>query len=166
MKRMLVLLVSILVISSVAMADHIGVYGDENGQSCNLGAPGLTTTPTIIDTTTSGATGSRFKVTLPAGSTFLGFNTPFPEIGDLPGDQSLGYGGCYTGSIVLGTIVAAVTAGTVEVLPADNFASIIYTDCSFGELNATGGKGYVGSGDCLALAVEPPTWGRVKSLYR
>ena len=42
--------------------------------------------------------------------------------------------------------------------------NIIYTDCSFGEHPATGGIGYVGH-DC-PIAVEPATWGKVKSLYR
>ncbi len=166
MMRMLLLLVSLLLISSVAMADNIGVYSDATGSSCYLGAPGVfSATVTIIQKFSEGATGSRFKVMLPDGSSFFGFNTPYVPVGTLPNDLSLGYGTCLSGSIVLGTILAIYSAGLVQVLPADNFADIIYTDCSFAELPATGGYGTVGS-QCDTGAVEPSTWGGVKALYR
>jgi hypothetical protein len=168
MKRMLLLLVSLLLISSVAMADHIGLYRDATGGSCYLGAPGqFNPNVAIIHKFTQGATGSRFKATFPAGTSFFGFNTPYVPIGLLTGDLSLGYGQCLSGSIVLGTINAIYGAGTAQILPADAFAYILYTDCSFGEYPATGGNAYIGgTGQCYPFAVEPSTWGSVKALYR
>ncbi len=168
MKKVLLLMVAALMISSVAMADHFGVYSDATGSSCALGAanvfnPGAT----VIHKFTLGATGSRFKVTLPAGTSFFGFNTTFVPIGVLTSDLSLGYGQCLTGSIPLGTITAIYAAGTLSVLPADAFATIIYTDCNFGEYPATGGTAYVGgTGPCNEVATEQSTWGNVKALYR
>jgi hypothetical protein len=168
MKRMLLLLVSLLLISSVAMADHIGIYSDANGSSCNLGAPGFSSTATIIHKFNLGATGSRFKATFPAGTSFFVFATSYTTIGVLTSDLSLGYGTCVFGSIVLGNIVALLTPGKLEILPADAKAHIVYTNCIFEELVGTGGTACVGCGDdpCSVLPVEPSTWGGVKALYR
>ncbi len=167
MKRMLLLLVSLLLISSVAMADHIGIYSDATGSSCYLGPAGaFNPTATIIQKFSSGATGSRFKASLPVGSNFFGFNTPYVPVGVLTSDLSLGYGTCLAGSIVLGTVIAIYGPGQVNIVPAETFPNIIYTNCSFGEFPATGGTGYVGSGECNDFAVEASTWGGVKALYR
>jgi len=171
MKKVLLLMVAVLMISSVAMADeHIGVYTDGTGTSCTLGNiagqffPGAT----VVQRTTTGATGSRFKVTFPVGTAFFGFNTPFVPVGALNTDLSLGYGSCITGTIVLGTINAIYGAGTGTLEKADLQPKIIYTDCNFGEYEATGGFFYVnGTGPCEPIiATEPSTWGQVKSLYR
>jgi hypothetical protein len=166
MKKVLLLMVAVLMISSVAMANHFGVYTDATGASCLL-APGFTSTATVIEKFSNGSTGSRFKVTLPAGSSFFSFSSPWTPIGALTSDLSLGYGGCQNGSIVLGQIVAILNPGQMDVLPADGFPSIIYTDCSFGEYPATGGNAYVGTqGNCNEVATEQSTWGSVKALYR
>jgi hypothetical protein len=166
MKRMLLVLVSLLLLSSVAMADHIGVYSDAGGSSCYLGAPGVfSAMATVIHKFSEGATGSRFKVMFPAGTTFFAFNTSLVPVGSLPNDLSLGYGTCLSGSIVLGTILAIYSAGLVQVLPSDLFTDIIYTDCSFAELPASGGYATVGS-QCDAGAIEASTWAGVKALYR
>jgi len=170
MKKVLLLMVAVLMVSSVAMADSIGVFSDNTGSSCALGniAGQFSPTATIIHTSPGGATGSRFKVTFPAGTAFFGFNSPFVPVGALNTDLSLGYGSCITGSIVLGTINAIYGAGTGKLEKADLQSQIIYTDCSFGEYPATGGYFYVNStGPCTDIvATEPSTWGQVKSLYR
>lgn len=167
MKKVLLLMVAALMISSVAMAgSHFGVYADGTANSCVL-APGFTSTAAVVEKFSAGSTGSRFKVVLPAGSSFFSFNTTFVPIGTLTSDLSLGYGQCLNGTIPLGTIVAILNPGTISVLPADAFANIIFTDCSFGEYNGTGGFAYVGgTGDCGEVATESTTWGQVKSLYR
>jgi hypothetical protein len=167
MKKVLLLMVAVLMISSVAMAGgHFGVYTDANANSCLL-APGFTSTATVVEKFSAGSTGSRFKVILPAGSSFFSFNTTFVPIGTLTSDLSLGYGTCLNGTIPLGQIVAILNPGTIQVLAADNFSTIIYTDCSFGEYPATGGLAYVGTtGDCGEVATENSSWGQVKSLYR
>ena len=169
MKKVLLLMVAVLMVSNVAMANHFGVYNDSSGSSCVLSAtPGqFSSTATAIEKFSLGSTGSRFKITLPPGSSFFGFQTTFVPIGVMTSDLSLGYGQCLSGSIVLGTINAIYTAGTLSVLPADGFPNIIYTDCSFGEYPATGGNAYVGTtGPCNEVATEQSTWGNVKALYR
>jgi hypothetical protein len=167
MKKVLLLMVAILMVSSVAMADVIGLYTDASGASCAL-APGFNTTATVVHKFTAGATGSRFKATLPAGSNFFSFATGFVPIGSLINDLSLGYGQCLTGSFALGTIVAILGVGAGDVLPADGFPNIIYTDCNFGEYPANGGHFWVGTpptGAC-EVATAQSTWGQVKALYR
>lgn len=166
MKKVLLLMVAVLMISSVAMADHIGVYVDGNGASCVL-APGFTSTASVIEKFSAGSTGSRFKVTLPAGSNFFSFSTIYTPVGSMTTDLSLAYGTCIPGSIVLGQIVAILGAGSGAVLPADLQANIIYTNCVFAEIPATGGTYYSGTtGSCNEVATEPTTWGQVKALYR
>lgn len=168
MKKVLLLMVAVLMISSVAMADHFGVYSDGSGASCALGAAGaFNPNGTVIEKFSLGSTGCRFKVAFPAGTAVFGFNTPYVPVGAIQTDLSLAYGTCLTGSIVLGTINAIYGAGQGDVLAADLQPAIIYTDCSFGEYHATGGSFYVGNqGDCHEVATEPTTWGSVKALYR
>ena len=166
MKRSLLLTAALVVVANAALADHIGIFTDASGASCNF-APGFTTTATIVHQFSSGATGSRFKLTLPAGSNFFAFNTPYVPIGSLTSDLSLGYGQCLVGAFALGSIVAVLSPGIMQVTAADNFPNIIYTDCNFGELPASGGAGEVGSSIChCCFAVESSTWGKVKALYR
>lgn len=171
MKRKLLLLSCLLVISSASWADeHIGVFSDATGSSCALGniAGQFSSTATVMHRSTTGATGSRFKVTFPVGTAFFGFNTPYVPVGALNTDLSLGYGSCLQGWFVLGTINAIYAAGTGVVEKADLQPIILYTDCVFAELPATGGIFTVGSSSFCGQStpVEPSTWGSVKALYR
>jgi hypothetical protein len=167
MKKVLLLMVAVLMISSVAMADHFGIYADPTGASCAL-ATGFTTTSTVIEKFSLGSTGCRLSVdNLPTGGSFFAFSTAWTPVGDIHSDLSLGYGTCQTGSIVLGSFVAIFGPSTLHVLPAQGFTNIIFTDCTFGQHNATGGTAYVGgTGPCGEVATEPSTWGQVKALYR
>jgi len=170
MKKLLLLTLCLSLLSSAAWADHFGVYSDGTGSSCNLGniAGQFSPSATVIHKFTTGATGSRFKVTFPAGTAFFGFNTPFVPVGALNTDLSLGYGTCISGSIILGTINAIYGAGQGQVEKADLQPIILYTNCLFAELPATGGTFYVGqTGFCpeQSTPVEPSTWGSVKALY-
>ena len=171
MKKLLLLTMGLVMVASAALADDIGVYSDATGTSCDLGAAGqFSPTATVIHKFSTGATGSRFKVTFPAGTAFFGFNTPYVPVGALNTDLSLGYGQCLNGLIVLGTINAIYGVGLGQVEKADLQAMILYTNCLFAELPATGGKFVVGSGNgnyyCGETPVEPSTWGSVKALYR
>ena len=169
MKKFLLLTMCLLLVSSAALADHIGVYSDATASSCDLGAAGqFNPNATVIHRFTTGATGSRFKVTFPAGTAFFGFNTPYVPVGALNTDLSLGYGQCLNGSIVLGTINAIYAPGTGQVEKADLQSIILYTNCLFAELPATGGPFTVASGGniCASTPVEQSTWGSVKALYR
>jgi len=168
MRKALLLAISILLIASTAIADHIGIYRDSSGQSCRLD-PGYSTNGTIIHKFSLGATGSTFRVDLShaPGSTFIAFHSPFVPIGDLPTGISIGYGGrCTTGNIVVGTIEAMLSPGYLEVAPKIGFTVIEYTDCA-GMYSATGGRAFIGDdGDCVTVATEQSTWGHVKALYR
>lgn len=168
MKRALLVTICALMISSAALADHIGVYGDATGTSCNVGPAGFNSTATLIHQFTLGATGSRFRVILPPGSTFISFATPYTAVGDFLTDYELAYGSCMAGSIVLGTIVANLTNGLVAVVPPDGWTHIDAVNCSFEYVWATNSAAQVGGmyGPCNSLAVEPSTWGSVKALYR
>lgn len=166
MKKVLLLMVAALMISSVAMADHIGVYADATGASCDIPV-GFQSNVSVIHKFSAGGTGSRWSLPLPAGTNFFSFSTPFTPVGNMLTDLSLGYGQCLNGSIVLGQIVAILTPGAIQVVAAQGFPGIIYTNCSFAELPATGGSGYIGgTGNCNEVATEPSTWGQVKALYR
>jgi len=167
MKRSLFLLISLLLISSVAMADHIGIYRDATGASCSLDA-GFTFSTAVVHKFSLGATGSRFKVTFPAGSTFFALDTPYSGTGDFQHDYEIAYGSCMTGSFVVGSIVAILLPGILAVLPPDTFTHADVVDCSFNYVAASTGAAYVGSTntDCGPVAAEPTTWGSLKALYR
>jgi len=167
MKKVLLLMVAILMVSSVAMADVIGMYTDASASQCNL-ASGFNTTGTVVHKFTAGATGSRFKVIFPAGTSFFSFATPFVPIGNLTSDLSLGYGQCLNGSFALGTIVAILAPGLGSVTAADAFPTIIYTNCDFGEFPASGNNFGVATdpGPCDPNPTNQSTWGQVKALYR
>ena len=44
--------------------------------------------------------------------------------------------------------------------------SVIFTDCTFTDKIATGGRASVGGSDCNPNGVDTATWGEIKSLYR
>jgi hypothetical protein len=165
MRKVLLFVVAGLMISSAAMADNISVYSDCTGASCEL-AVGFTSTAAVVHKFTTGATGSRFKCVLPAGSSFFSFATGFTPVGNLMTDLSVGYGTCLTGTICIGSIVAILNPGTLSTTAADGFASIIYTDCVFAEKPAFGGDAYVGTTGQCPLPTQQSTWGSVKALYR
>lgn len=161
-----------LMIASVAMAvDQIGVFTDALGTSCNLGniAGQFSSSATVMHRYTPGATGSRFKINFPPGTAFFGMPTQYVSIGVVQSDISFAYGGCVSGSIIIGQINAIYQSGVGQVVPADSFSDILFTDCSFAEKTATGLKFSVGppGPDCVEpIATEASTWGSVKALYR
>ena len=170
MKKVLLLMVAVLMVSAVAAnaIEHIGIYVDAAGTSCTL-ASGFNPNVYVVEKSDGGSTGSRFKVLPGAGNSILAFNTPWVPVGNISNDLSLAYGSCQNGAFSLGTILMSLAGpGNLQVVAADAFASIIYTDCSFGEHPATGGKAYVTvTGNCEEpVATQPTTWGQVKSLYR
>jgi hypothetical protein len=167
MKKVLLLMVAVLMIASVATADVIGVYTDATASSCVLAA-GFTSSATVIHKFTAGATSSRWKIAFPAGTQFFSFATAFVPIGSPVNDLALGYGQCLSGSFALGTLVAILTPGQMDVLAADGFPEILYTDCNFGEHPGFGGHAYVAvtAGPCDPNASQNSTWGQVKALYR
>jgi hypothetical protein len=165
MRKLLLFVVAGLMISSAAMADNISVYSDCTGASCEL-AVGFTSTVAVVHKFTTGATGVRFKATLPDGSSFFSFSTSYVPLGSLTSDLSVGYGQCLVGTICVGNIVAILNPGTLSTTAADGFTTIIYTDCVFAEKPAFGGDAYVGTTGQCPLPTQQSTWGSVKALYR
>ena len=173
MKKVLLLMVAVLMVSSVAMADHIGFYLDSGGTSCLI-APGghfAGTDCYVIHKFTTGATGSRWKLNLPAGSSIFAFSpsSGFSPLGTVQSDMSVGYGGCQTGTLVLGACIGNLVAGSGAVVAADLQTDVLITDCDFVQKPASGGTftiGAAGPAPCGEVATEPTTWGQVKALYR
>jgi len=168
MKKVLLLMVAALMISSVAMADHIGIYSDATGSSCSL-LGGFTQGSTVIHKQTPGTTGSRWYLdsSLLVGSIFA-FTANYTTVGSYTNDLSVAYGPCVPGPVVIGTILMSATGGSLSIKPAQGFLTIIVTACDFGESPASGGTAYIGTtGNCFEpLATEQSTWGQVKALYR
>jgi len=176
MKRLLVLTVLSLFIASAALADHIGIYSDDSGSSCNLTPTiPLTETTAVIHKFAVGTVGSRFKVDTSAttGVNLLGIATTFVPIGSVSSDLSVMYGSCLSGSIVVGHLqifwLGGTPAGTLSVVKTPLYATVLFRDCANVDYPATGGHATInGTGsDCgEPLAVESSTWGSVKALYR
>src|SRR5678816_2708478 len=73
--------------SSTALADHIGVYSDNTGSSCQLGPAGqFNSGATVIHKFAAGATGSWFDIELPAATSFFSFSSPFSPIPNVTTD--------------------------------------------------------------------------------
>ena len=167
MKTLLLVLGITLGLTGVARADHITVAADAEGVQCYFADIGFNDQIFVVHKFSQGATTSRFKVVFPPGSAFFGFISSYSTIGLLTSDMSVGYGTCLTGSWVIGTAVAVLYAGIMEVQPANAFPTIVYSDCNFSEYVATGGRADVATGFCLCcIPTEPTTWGEVKALYR
>jgi len=169
MKKVLLLTLACLMISSVAMADHLGVYSDCTGSSCLLAAGFNNGATAVVHKFSLGATYSRWKTTFPAGSNVFGFTTQnsYPFIGNSATDISVAYGTCISGSFCIGTFTAILAPGEVVLSAADGQPTVLWADCDFGEFAGTGGSAWVGlTGDCREVATEQSTWGSVKALYR
>jgi hypothetical protein len=184
MKRFALLFLIVLAVAAPAFAQYpdgltgdISVYADDQGNSCDVLAPGgggLVTYYIVHKFSDGGsATGARFKATFPAGLSFVTFSTTFVPIGNLATDLSLGYGTCNSTTISLGSILCISAAPSpacsyISIAAADNFSDPITTDCLFGEYKVEVGQAIVNNdGSCPCnIATQSSTWGKVKSLYR
>lgn len=169
--KLLLLVTSILLVANVAMADHIGIYTDATGSSCQL-APGFTTSPTVIQMLNPGSVGSQFAISAAnaPGSTILAFSSPYQSVCVNPPCPFL-YGGCLSGSIVIGTITAILgSTGYIEIIGAGTNPTPLVVGCNNAVQTAFAGQGWLSpvQGECPpgALPTESSTWGSVKALYR
>jgi hypothetical protein len=173
MKRPLLLTIGMLFLASAALADHIGIYADDTGTSCNLTtSPPLNQASAVIHKFSAGAHGSRFKIDMSAATgiaSFIGFvvPNPFTPIGDARTDMTVQYGSCMSGSFLVGHLQllwGATPAGTISVVKPDGFTSVLHFDCADVEHPATGGYatiGGVGSTCGEPTAAEASPWGSV-----
>jgi hypothetical protein len=162
----MLLMVFAVMISTAAMADHIGIYSDETGGTCFLGS-GLKTHVTIIEKYSLGSTGCRFSTTMGVNQ-FFAFNSLYATIGIATSDITVQYGECLSGNIVVGTAVMNLIADKIYIHPAQGQTQVLFSDCLFVNQKATWGAGVVTGSEpgMYQVATEPGTWGRVKSLYR
>ena len=169
MKTLLLVLGILLAITSGANADVIGVFTDATGDLCMFNT-GFNTQITFMHKFSLGTTASRFKIVWPAGSSFLSFQAanPYVPIGSLNSDITIGYGQCKTGSFVIGTALAILAFGVIEVQPADPITDVLYYNCSYVEhISSTSWASVAQPWNCYCcVPTEPTTWGQVKALYR
>lgn len=184
MKRIALLTICLVALAAPAFSQainplvgDISMYNDDQGSNCNIVANGggAFLQPYMIQKFSNGggATGLRFKITVPTGMSIVGFGTIYVPIGDVKGDLSLAYGVCQQSQFVVGqlqvlSLSASPACSYISVVAADNFANPIATDCNFGEYPIKVGQAIVNSdGSCpCSIATEPTSWGKVKSLYR
>jgi opacity protein-like surface antigen len=183
MKRFALLVVLLMALATPVFAINgvgdIGIFADDQGNSCEIAALGSPAPFNIyiVHKFLPGeeSTGSRFKVSFPAGIIFFAFsaNPSMVPGGTLTSDQTIGYGSCVTANTSLGfALVQAPSAVTecsyVSVLGSDFTGLVQATNCSFEEFIAGAGQGIVNPNDgCRCnIATHQSTWGKVKSLYR
>jgi hypothetical protein len=63
-------------------------------------------------------------------------------------------------------MLSYLSAGQIHVRAANGTSNILYTNCAFTDIVATGGQASVGNEQCMAAGTQSATWGQVKSLYR
>lgn len=180
MKRFALMVFLMLALASPAFAlngvGDISAYSDDQGNSCEFINPAGLVNVHLIHKFKVGeeSTGARFKVVFPAGMVFVAFipNNALVPGGNLLEDMTIGYGGCQTAQLYLGSglVNAAAPAPCSYIsLGPSNFTGLAQaTDCIFEEK-------IVGIGQAIAnpeagcqcnIATEQSTWGKVKSLYR
>jgi len=167
MKRVLCLAAVLLLVASVALADHVGLYADDAGEDwCML--PGFYggTGAAIIQKFSTGTYGSRWSLQLPEGSSYFDFLSSYSTTGSVTSDFSVATGECLDGDILLGHLIASLTIGTAWVVPAQTQTDILWFDCEGTGHPGTGGATYIWLGGSCINATESSTWGRVKALYR
>jgi hypothetical protein len=187
MKKVLLMTLALMMVASVALADHIGVYADQAGTDCDLNTlsfPPTNNTLYIVHKFNAGSTASQFKVTDTSGLFATTQTTPYLSIGTWNTDLSLAYGGCVIGDHVLMTLnflffgsPAPTCANTLEIGPAPTSpipGSVALVDCATPSGNlepVTAGRAYVTGGcidpaNCNPTGTASKTWGGIKALYR
>jgi hypothetical protein len=178
---LLIALVAFAYVTPALAQDRIELSAARDATACSISEP---VSPPIVQihvfvTGPVATTGVRFRVPKPAcwvGATWLGdaIQPGMGAIGTSQTDWSVAFGACaptpaYIGAVSYLISGQALPCCEVLVLPAGQF---VFTDCAFREFALAEGTRVIvnpnGSCTCqnLTLAVQPTTWGRVKSLYR
>jgi hypothetical protein len=122
-----------------------------------------------------GATGVEFSAPKPSCFTgmYLSDTRPFPvTIGGSQTGVSIGFGTCQQPPVHVLTINYYGYGTTppdcqYRTLPHPVGGEVAMVDCNDNLLYLDGGGGYINSpeGDCETVAIEPRTWGSIKSLF-
>jgi hypothetical protein len=141
----------------------------------------------------SGATAARFRVALGPGvtMTYVSESSPYTAVGYALAGMSVCFGGCLTGEPLLASLTfmsysTDASCSEVRIVPHPNAQTIEVQKCN-GSTVAAYGKpleivphgtipclcptphlfpGTPMPFDCMTVAAESTTWGRVKALYR
>ena len=178
--KILIALVLCLVVARPSFAeDKVELFVDEGRTSCQLEdhAPGMVTLHVFL-TGPDAATLVGLRARVPAcwsGATWVSDQTDYTFIGGSQGEWSVAFGQCLTPPVHVGeiTIVTSGTAPSCCQMTIEQPVSfpLQIVDCGFAEVNAAVGQAVTinANAGCqcnIPVAVEPSTWGRVKSLYR
>jgi hypothetical protein len=163
---------------TAAQTDEIGLFVDTGFENCKLSdtSPGVLSVY-VVHSTSSGATGSQFKLQTGSGVmlSYLGETSPFPlVIGNTQSGISVGYGSCQYSDILVSTIsyYAAGTSATCASIwvvpdPASLQGYIEVVSCSSSRYEAAGSLLVInsdGSCDCGPMSRDT-NWGRIKDIY-
>ena len=187
MKRILLLTMAVLCVSSLASAQYnpgsIDIYSDVGQASCDFAdGPGAIVRVYFYHTHTDGATASQWMLDLPASTSWMHFGdiwTVTTVIGSSIGGVSIGYGACqgsigdfYLGSATFQAATLSEVCGLMSIVPDPVALSglIEIIDCQgFPEKHtlAAAGQGRLNSdGSCnCSVPVQETTWGGIKALY-
>jgi hypothetical protein len=134
-------------------AGTIGIFSDPQASGCNLFDQGSgLVTAYVVHVLTSGASGSQFAAPMPPcmrGVTYLGEASAFPvTLGTTQTGVSIGYGSCYSGTILLLTVrffgtgqsdpccvypvVSDADGGQTEIIVVDCVPSFLFSKISLG----------------------------------
>jgi hypothetical protein len=168
-----------LLAGPASAGNKIDLYSDAARSSCELtdqsAGPALEVVYVFM-TGPEQSTGVRFKAARPAcwvGASFVGNVSNYLTIGTTEVDYSVGFGACIQPPIMLGQInfVGTGLGGSCCEMTASPGFEFVHTDCNFAEHAIVAGQKLVinptAACRCQSpVAVEPSSWGRVKSLYR
>ena len=177
---LLSVLVGVVSLAGTGVAqERIELFADAGRTACDVAdhQPSVVTLHVFL-TGPDTATLAGFKAQIPAcwtGATWLADVTDYVSIGTSQGEMSVAFGQCLAPPVHVAQIMIA-TSGTAP--GCCNYAiqqpvsfPLQYVDCGFAEINAAPGQSVTinATASCpcmLPVAVQPTTWGSVKSLYR
>ena len=179
MKKSLLLALTLLCISSLAMAQagSVGIFMDAAGLNCNLNNAAGFAQFHCVHVNSPGATACQFSVQVVGTPlTFIGQMSAYNLIGTAPFGVAVAYGMCKVSPIdaLTATYMGVSAPCNMIKIVADPTAvppGIYMTDCVTPIPNlliATGGTGYVNNnGPCPCnVPDEDTSWGQIKALYQ
>ena len=177
MKKVLLLTLAVICISSLAYSQNVGtidIFGDGQLTTCNVTAGGLFSVY-VAHTNSGGALASRFRIDHPATFNFLGDTPAFPlALGNSETGIAVSYNTCQTGTFLVLTVnyfdMGTGTCEWMTILPDQTAAqpSVGIVDCDEVRWDSQqAGQARVNpDASCTCnVPVEETTWGGIKALY-
>jgi hypothetical protein len=166
MKR-IALLTCVVLLSATAVSAETGalcLFSDGGGTECNIVDEGGLVQVYIVHTQTDGAMASQFMLDVStAGWTWIGDSWNFTVVvGNSFEGVSIAYGGCQTGSIVLGVANLMGTSASadtpISIVAHPDVEDVLVVDCEDNTMIGAGGTAYVNSSlACVCETNQTPT---------